>query len=289
MARSQRVLLLALGVALAAVASFLLVLREEEPSDAGPWEDALESESAAGDGDVVREPLVPRAPVAAARPDATAAELASTTDPPATRPAAPDDVRSLLARSIEDTLSGAVDAASFLEAALELTELEIGRAVPEPHPSGAVRYRLLGAPEGVHPELWIRKTSNPAFDSAVLTLAVTLDPPAEGYAVAGVPRGAPELQITVWTDPGGELAHFGVHTDVRPDAGGGRPDGRVAEGLLYDFDAKNPHQVVGSMHGSVDRHPVELDDPIYLVGSAWPRAADLARLNARLRAMYDEL
>jgi hypothetical protein len=217
-------------------------------------------------------------------PEASASTPDEQASPPASEVFGPR-----LTTALEATLDGDVDPCAFLDAALELAKLEVDpHAVPEASPLGGIRYPLVGTPQGVTAELWIRHSGNPRHDSTVLAYKMKFDRPSESYALAGAPRDGPELHITVWCDPDGNLAHFGVLTNFYL-APGARLEGPIPLGSLYALDASKPFEVGGSVSSLTPLGIAEDRDALRLVGCPWPRMDDLERLKSGMLAMHAKL
>jgi hypothetical protein len=216
-------------------------------------------------------------------PDATA----STPDDEASQPES-EVFGPRLITALEATLDGDVDPCAFLDAALELSKLEVDpRAIPEASPSGEIRYPLLGTPQGVSAELWIRRSNNPNHDPTVLTYAMKFDRPSDSYTLAGAARHGPEAQITIWRDREGKLSYFGVLTNFY--LWRTRPEGRIPLGSLYALDVSKPFEVKGSVSAMTPTGIAEDRDALRLVGCPWPRMDDLERLKSGMLAMHAKL
>ena len=130
----------------------------------------------------VEEQAEPRAVVAT--------ETAQTSVPVETKPDLEwDRMEARLRAALEQSIYGSLDPGAILDAALELAEHRADpRAVPEPDPTGALRFEVLDAPEGVSAELRVARSDNPRFAS-VLGLKLKLEPAADPYVVDGLVRG----------------------------------------------------------------------------------------------------
>jgi hypothetical protein len=78
--------------------------------------------------------------------------------------------------AMEVALLGVLDPGAFMDVALLLTELEVAsKPIPEPDPSGAMRYPVLGTPDGIRANLLVARTGNPKYANPVLALRFQID------------------------------------------------------------------------------------------------------------------
>lgn len=186
------------------------------------------------------------------------------------RPSAADalrEARQSLRMQIEGTLQGTLDPAALLEVALHLAELEVDpRAVPEPHPSGALRFPLRGLPEGMKAEMWIDSVANAKFAPEVLSLRLELAPEREPYVVGGVPRASSEVTWMLWTDRERRLQNFSIFTALQPQ--GPVVAGEINEGLLYSVDFVDPAKDKLYVHGRRDGSPAKPPVSTTLTGAS---------------------
>jgi len=200
-----------------------------------------------------------------------------------------EQMKPKLLASMEASLLGVMEPEVFLDAALELTRLEIDpRAIPEPSPNGSIRFKVLGTPPGMTAELSVGRARNPNWDD-VITLRMSLDPPQAPYVVDGRSSGTPEAWVTVWRDLEGALEHCTVATSVIPDgriSDSGLPldSGEVAFGGLYSLDADDPSKNVVKMTGLQDGVTGDLKLPMEL--RAEPPLWKMTELSSGLVAMY---
>jgi len=93
-----------------------------------------------------------------------------------------------LRASMERSLSERIDPNALLDAALYLVQFEASdRAVPEPDPSGAVSFPLLGLPEGLQATLRVGQSRSSELPN-VFSLDIHLTDVERPYVVDGMPR-----------------------------------------------------------------------------------------------------
>jgi len=194
--------------------------------------------------------------------------------------------------AMESSLLGVLDAGAFLDTALLLTELEVAsNAIPESDPSGALRYPVLGTPEGIQAELRIGQTSNPNFASPTLGLKIHVDLPNSPYLLEGALRQEAEATMQIWIDPNGKIKHLGILTDFQP-----APDGRdlmLSQGSIpltahYSLDLESLTWTSTSSllkDGSLQDQAL----PVTFLGRTCPQLGELEKLSSGLTEMYESL
>ena len=196
--------------------------------------------------------------------------------------------------AIESTLVGQIDPGEFLQAALALTRLEISKeAEAELSSSGAKRYAVLGTPDGMSAELWVRHDANENFGNAVLTYNVRVKTSPDEIVEGAVRRGL-DAQITVWTDAQGGTKTFGVLTDCMFsreswDLGLGYENRIIPTGALFAFDPARPFEWTAKSVVLSNGHPGFAQTAPPCVGGQWPQLNDLELLKAGLMATYKSL
>jgi hypothetical protein len=194
-----------------------------------------------------------------------------------------------LQSEIESTLAGHMDPGAFLDAALALTKLEVSdRPIPEPHPNGAIRYPILGTPEGVTAELWVRGAKTQLYSSPVLTYNVEIGMP-EGYVFEGAVRRHMTVQITVWNDKQGEPKRFDILTDSRTHYDSNWLHSQMPTGAAFSVDIDNPNGWVSANCGTLNGIPYDSNgSPVTLLGK-WPRTEDIKLLGSGLLNVHSKL
>lgn len=225
----------------------------------------------------------PAAPIDASSPQADAV-------PPIPESLEPASLRT----AIEKTLAGRIDPGAFLDTALELSKLEISKTpYPMPDVSGAMRYPILGTPEGVTAELWVATPKSSVFGGPLLTYHVNVATPSD-YMLEGVARRGLEAQISLWTDKSGNVKNYGVLTDSL--VAGGRSNelgidwksGTYPTGALFSFDAANPLDWTAK-NCIIEQGALKDADGSCAVTGAWPRLNDLGTLKEGLLRQYGTL
>lgn len=194
--------------------------------------------------------------------------------------------------AMESSLFGMLDAGVFLDAALLLTELEVAsKPIPEPDPSGAMRYPVLCTPDGIQAELIVRRTSNPSFANPVVALKIQLPPPEGPYLLEGALRQGPEATVSIRTDPAGAIKHLSILTVFQP-----APEGRdlgLSQGFIpiaahYSLDPESlswTSTSSGMRDGAVQDQTL----PVTLVGRSCPQLGELEQFGSGLNLMYESL
>lgn len=198
-----------------------------------------------------------------------------------------------LRTAIETTLVSQIDPGEFLDTALALTRLDVrATPIPESHPSGALRYPVLGTPEGVNAELWVRRSDNAAHGGPVLSYRISL-PAAEGYLMEGAERTGLDAEITLWTDKSGQCKNFAIYTDCRPTPDTVRASFGSAEqiptGALFSCDTEHPMEWTAKdclLQGGMPKDSTQSQPA---VRGQWPRTDDLNRLKTHLQRVYSSL
>ena len=192
-----------------------------------------------------------------------------------------------LRTALEDSMYGHLDPSVFLDMALALTELEVGEDALEQRANSAVRYPIVGMPEGMEGEYWVCSTRNPEF-STVRKYALSCRAPGSDYYVEGAGRSLLQAKIGVWTDLDGRVTNFSVTTQMHVSAEhirSGFPREGVPEGFHYAYDVNNPHEFSSYLIGVSNGTPTRLDDrPTFVDTTALP-VDDLERLSAGMLAV----
>jgi hypothetical protein len=247
----------------AALALVLWSLRSKESAAAPSASDMAEpppqalpaAEPVVGDGADEEA----RSPVAAAAPE-PAPQAALTAESPAALegPAlALEQQKKKLLDSMEASLLGVIEPEVFLEAALQLVQLEVDpRANPEPDGTGWMSFKILGTPPGMTAELQVARARNPNLD-VVVSLRFSIDPPREPYVAEGLSRAPPEAMVTIWRDLDGAVKNFTVAANLMPDGrtntlGAPLNQGEVPFGTHYSMNVDDPSKSVASMSGMQD-------------------------------------
>lgn len=195
---------------------------------------------------------------------------------------------------IESTMVGMIDPGSFLDTALALSKLEVSKSpLPEPHPSGAIRYPVLGLPEGTKAELWLLQSKTGEYGSPRMMYHLTVDQP-NPYIFEGAARKALEAQISLWTDTEGNVKHFGVLTESMvsgrsAELGMPAADRKLPIGALFSYDASRPHEWHASSSFLDNDRPVEDTANAPAVRGQWPRTEDLEVLKRGLLSQLGTL
>jgi hypothetical protein len=206
-----------------------------------------------------------------------------------------EKLRPGLLDQFEASFVGAVEPEIFLEAALQLVQLELDpRAIPEPDPTGLIRFPILDTPEGMSAELRVGRTNNQKFAEDVISISLRVDPGKDPYVVEGASREAPEAKITVWrAREGGDVTNFSVLCIMQPDARKTRSlgmpldVGEIPQSVHYSMDVSDPLNPVTNMAGIQNGSFVKRLDRPFSLGAA-PRLQDLRRLSTGLVALYDD-
>ncbi|MCI0589847.1 MAG: hypothetical protein L0323_23785 [Planctomycetes bacterium] len=206
------------------------------------------------------------------------------------------DIGETFKYAVEGALRGMFDLDAFLDMALILARLDVDpRAVPEPDPSGAIRFPLRGTPEGIQAEFWVRKTSNSDLGRDVFSLYVTTTSEKEPPFIEGAARQPPGTEITVWTDHNGRLRNFVVLATMNPDGRAtkrlGIPlsEGEIPMSLFYSYDVDDPSQCVLRMSGLVDGRLANLTRPIVTSGDPQRRMTDVVQLGKSVLDLHGKL
>lgn len=197
--------------------------------------------------------------------------------------------------AIEATVAGHLDPGAFLDTALALSKLEVRKnPIPEANAFGAIRYPVLGTPEGVTAELWLRYSNNTKFGNPVMTYHVTVPPP-EGYVLEGVARGGLQAEITLWTDGHGNVKNFGVLTESKvaykqsQERGLQWRTGIVPTGVLFSYDPNSPFDWAAKNCGLKDGSPWESAHSAAIVSGKWPQTDSLDLLKTSLLNIHSKL
>lgn len=207
-----------------------------------------------------------------------------------------DELTPLLERlrsAIEASVYERLDPGAVLEVGELLVDLEAGeRAIPEPDPSGELRFPILGTPEGLSAELRVARAQNYAN---VLVLKTSLTPPPEPYYLEGVLRAELSCRIQIWTDMNGELSDFSILTTVQPhyreSQRQGLPfeTGTIIEGVLYHLKIGNPTEAqmtaIGLRDGVASNWPI----PVVIDQMGWPELGRIERFSGKPLKMYDRI
>jgi hypothetical protein len=195
--------------------------------------------------------------------------------------------------TIESTLMGQVDPGAFLDTALALSKLEISKSpIPEPSVSGAIRYPLLGVPEGVTAELWVARATTERFTSPLLTYHLSVNTSTD-YVFEGAARNGLVAKISLWTDRQGNVSNYGVLTESMV-SGRSRKVGldwmgrTVPIGVLFSYDPSHPYEWSATTSVLKDGMSEDLPDPAIVHGQ-WPRLDDLEALKSGLLKQYGAL
>jgi hypothetical protein len=194
----------------------------------------------------------------------------------------------------EASFAGVVDPEIFLEAALQLVQLEVDpRAIPEPDFTGGIRFPILGTPEGMSAELRVARTRNQTFAEDVTSVILRVDPGTDPYIVEGASREAPQASMTVWRDrESGDVTHFAVLCTMDFDAqnrslGLAPFAGEIPMSVHYAMGVDDPLNPVTTMAGIQNGTFInDLDRP-FSVGLE-PQRRDLRRLSSGLLAQYEK-
>ena len=190
---------------------------------------------------------------------------------------------------IESTLAGHMDPGAFLDTALALTKLKVSdRPIPEPHPNGAIRYPVLGTPEGVTAELWVKRPKTHLYSSPLLSYNVEIGMP-EGYVFEGAMRRNMGVRISIWNDREGQPERFGIITNSRGHDDPHWAHSQMPTGALFSVDIDNPNGWVSAKMGALNGIPYHSSDsPVTLLGK-WPRIEELKLLGSGLLNVYSKL
>ncbi len=202
-----------------------------------------------------------------------------------------------LRNTMEGTLMGSIDPGAVLDAALlVLSSSEISKQpIPEADPTGAIRYPLLGTPDGFKAELWVQRTNNQEFGNPVLSLRLECAPPTEPYVVAGAARRGSNVTITAFMDSStGQVRHFNILTDFELSSDNrnlGIPidQARIPFGLLYNLDMRNPLSSTARAFGVNNGNHESREVPLTLVGGPWPREDGISQFGTSMFGMYHKL
>ena len=195
--------------------------------------------------------------------------------------------------AIESTLVGQMDPGQFLDIGLALSRLEVsGKAIPMGDESGAVRYPVLGTPDGVSAELWVRHSSTPEYASPILAYHVKLAP-SDGYVFEGAMRRGLEVHIQVLNDDHGAIKRFGVLTDSQLSAktfgiGLGLQGRKIPTGMYFDCYADRPLEWK-MLDCSVDNGRPSETESMSTIHGKWPRTDDVGLMNTGLLKQFSKL
>lgn len=197
--------------------------------------------------------------------------------------------------AIQSTVAGQIDPGGFLDAALALSKLEVQKQpIPLPNAFGAMRYPILGTPDGVTAELWVQATDgNSELGDPRLTYHVKLKA-SEGDVFEGVSRRDPDVQIELLTDKQGEFRRFSVLTDNAVSskskfAGVGMEGRTITTGVLFQYEPARPQEWIAQNCGLHNGVPFDADDRPTLVQGQWPRTEDLKLLKSSQMKQYGGL
>jgi hypothetical protein len=191
---------------------------------------------------------------------------------------------------LELSLRGVMEPEVFLEVAHLLTQLEVQPvAIPIPDGSSAIKFPILGTPEGMTAELWVARPRSPKF-AEHLSLRLSINADQEPYVVEGASRYAPEAQIGIWRDSGGAIKNLAILATMSPDGnnaglGIALGEGEIPTGLHYTWHADDPLASTVTMGGMRDGAIANLDRPTRM--GAEPGRPDVEQLSAALAAMYE--
>jgi hypothetical protein len=209
--------------------------------------------------------------------------------PPATAPSSGALDLERMQAALEDSLHGHIDPNTFLEAALALTELDVGGEALEPGPiPGVTRYPILGTPDGISAELWIGDPPESVYGSA-RSYVIDCKLPEEQYIAEGAVRGGMRAQVTIWTDLDGKVKNFGVVTDMEISGMSvrlGMPLDDVPTGLLYSYDPAEPFDVVGYQAGISSGQPTSWKNRPLVISGRTPPDESLDMLSAGLLSAH---
>lgn len=216
---------------------------------------------------------------------------------PAEEGAGPDSkaLARALRSAVEMSLFDQMDPGAILETALKLCEYQVDdRAIPDPDPSGRLRFPLLHLPEGMRAEFVVAKPKNPLLPQ-FYGIDVEMDRPFEPYYLEGAARKAPKVQIGVWSDPDGSTSHFALTCSVEPSRSdslaAGLPfgQGRTTWNLHYSLNVADPTDSKMTATRLVDGMLMDEEVPVTLQGSAWPRTDDIGMLGRKLATIHGQL
>lgn len=203
-----------------------------------------------------------------------------------------------LAFVIDRSLEGRMDPGVILEAALLVAAYEPGRPRLEPDQAGRIVIPLVGMPEGVEAELCVKEANSSALKG--LSLQIRLER-HEPLVVGNFERELPEVQLTTWTNEGGELTRFSISIDAAPDRRVGdftQDPSDSIYGVSLGTPLTDPTQWKLEAHGLRAVEGSEQPDggrsfksgswevPQVLEGGPWPRVDDIRRFGARLQELH---
>ena len=194
-----------------------------------------------------------------------------------------------LRTALEDSLYGQIDPNIFLQAALALTELEVGDEALEALPPEITGYPILGTPEGISAELWIGNPPKEVYGSA-RSYVIRCESPEGLYVVEGAARSDLKTQVSIWTDPHGQVKNFGVLTEMNISGETmrlGLPLDSVPTGLLYSYDVDTPFEVAGQQNGLINGQPGPWRDSSLVVSGDTLRSEDLELLSVGLLSTHN--
>jgi hypothetical protein len=197
--------------------------------------------------------------------------------------------------AIELSLSGILDPAAIFALAESLTQCPVDpRAIPDPSPSGGLRFPLLETPEGVQAELKVERSNNPRF-AHILGLTMNFPASEEGRFLEGSWRQEPSASVQVWTDADGHPLDVTVWTSMKTDyaamrsAGLAFEFGTFPEGVLYHCDLEHPESASLRAFGMVEGRPADWQLPLLLDGGAWRPSEQTEQFSNALLSMHNQV
>ncbi len=198
-----------------------------------------------------------------------------------------------LETAIEASVYQSLDPEPILAAAELLFDLDVDkRAIPEPDPTGDMRFPLLNPPEGVSAELRLVYSESHAN---VLALQMRVDAPPEPFYLEGVLRAELSSRLQIWADDEGQVLDFVIQTTVQPhyreSMNQGIPyrSGTIIEGIyLHTRMGEVPESSMKAI-GMQDGVYTTWEIPLALEASPWPPVDRIKLFSDKLMALRNKV